>query len=808
MPSPHTFRIIHCSDPHWGRQFNPEIWKDFVLKAVDRQPHLLLITGDCVDTPWGWTLNSAKRDLDELDTKLNSGRGDTDRCHIRMTPGNHDVRLTGLIPVQPWVTIPLTGLFFGAILSLAMCLGLLSFWTVFLLTTGMMVILALLHFLCISQFSRVFHNRLSSTPEQFLINNICVELFYFDSATEPILSAEGMVRLRDFITATQTPVPVPPLTNPTPQPPNQLAYRIAMTHHHAIGIPHDHQQERLMIMRNSGAFLSELTAQHIRLILHGHKHHPHFSRLTVNAERPEEFQIGVLGAGTLTRGNPLPEPHGFHFYYLELDANLNMNATPFLSHGGAFHPQPSFYIEAIHEAIRRQRTFAETAYGMKAKTLKSVTTVFPDGDTRERVEFLNFQIVNQTQRYTQLPQVSQASVDRGHIEGFIAGPLDAQCPPSLHLRPDPTRFNLREQCGQVEFGTGIYANNPPFSFFTEFHALNSVAMSVQQHEERYGKPPQPRTESTVLVTPPYPVDGLEIIIEFPAKFQIAGRPELNVENSDSQRLNIIEQEYRAGLVYDTATNVIRLTVNNPSPDTTFLIRWGLCHVEPPEARAVAHLSGTTKQLQRTLLDLSWGKNRSGLNRTNWDEFQKVARVAEDLIRDKLGVGSSAHDPLEVSLMVYDHEKACLRIIGGNYLVTDERATKTLAYGDGIAGRCHKTNAMRLFIKSNNQTTRAPFGYLPWANYPSPAGIPHEVLFCLPLTNPDEGSLIYGVLNIGSKRADSKLLMLERPADETPQKTKERDDLFLLLNMICFTALSKTIEDPPLTTHPASDTLTP
>ena len=126
MPLPDTFRIAHCSDPHWGGQFNRDIWDDFVAKTVAYRPNLILITGDCVDTPWCWRFRAAKRDIDDLDQQVNDGRSPDDRCHIRMTPGNHDVRIMGLIPVQPWITIPVVMALAGLILGLAWHVGFLS----------------------------------------------------------------------------------------------------------------------------------------------------------------------------------------------------------------------------------------------------------------------------------------------------------------------------------------------------------------------------------------------------------------------------------------------------------------------------------------------------------------------------------------------------------------------------------------------------------------------------------------------------------------------------------------------------------
>ena len=50
MPTPDTFRLLHFSDSHRGRQFREELWEHFVSKALTLRPHVILMTGDCVDT--------------------------------------------------------------------------------------------------------------------------------------------------------------------------------------------------------------------------------------------------------------------------------------------------------------------------------------------------------------------------------------------------------------------------------------------------------------------------------------------------------------------------------------------------------------------------------------------------------------------------------------------------------------------------------------------------------------------------------------------------------------------------------------
>ena len=97
----------------------------------------------------------------------------------------------------------------------------------------------------------------------------------------------------------------------------------------------------------------------------------------------------------------------------------------------------------------------------------------------------------------------------------------------------------------------------------------------------------------------------------------------------------------------------------------------------------------------------------------------------------------------------------------------------------------------MFIKALGNRHR-PYGYLPWDGFPDPSGIPHEVLLCLPLTNPGNAALVYGVLNIGSARADSELLSLQETSDDTPEQKNGRKELYATLNRYCFNELAKSL----------------
>ena len=238
--------------------------------------------------------------------------------------------------------------------------------------------------------------------------------------------------------------------------------------------------------------------------------------------------------------------------------------------------------------------------------------IYSDGDTLEHIEHHTFLVTDSQKSYATLPDFSQAIVDQGHIEGFVAGPLDDHCPAAIHLHPDRQQFELRRQFGTVMFGSTIYHTNTPFSFYTEFSTLNSFSMSVQQHEQRYGLAPQPRVEETTITPPLWPIDKLDLGIRFPKEFHFIGRPDLAVHNPENARLNLIEEEYRSALFFEHETNTIRLGIPHPPPNTQFVIRWRLPRLQPPSARAIASLSGATRQLQHSLIGfLARKPRRSG-----------------------------------------------------------------------------------------------------------------------------------------------------------------------------------------------------
>ncbi|MCA9670664.1 MAG: metallophosphoesterase [Myxococcales bacterium] len=84
------------------------------------------------------------------------------------------------------------------------------------------------------------------------------------------------------------------------------AAKIVLVHHHPIGVPDTENagvtsQDAYLLMTDAGEFLRCLRHEGVNLVLHGHKHRPHRIALTLPGVDAEA--VGVVGAGSITRGN-------------------------------------------------------------------------------------------------------------------------------------------------------------------------------------------------------------------------------------------------------------------------------------------------------------------------------------------------------------------------------------------------------------------------------------------------------------------------------------------------------------------------
>lgn len=330
-------RIVQISDLHVGRQLNEAIWDAFVTTVTLLRPHLILVTGDLVDTPFRWRLTLAKAKLDTLIQSLNT---DTHRVQLVVIPGNHDASISGILP---WFDhAPLLSSLGTLLVVSLMTIAVWFFSGQLTLALGFLGLLIIAAGAVLGTITQTFPADVALTgPTEYRVGDILIHLYPFDSATAPSFIAGGNIRASQFAQAKR------PLSFKDGETP----YRLCIVHHHPLPIPYDDAWEQTMILKNAGAFLNEMSRLGMRLILHGHKHHWHFSSTIINAHRPDQHNLAVLSAETLCRGKRKPSGPCYGFNVLTLDAIGNVLVTPYQSNGGPSRP--------VRLSIRRTSNNAE-----------------------------------------------------------------------------------------------------------------------------------------------------------------------------------------------------------------------------------------------------------------------------------------------------------------------------------------------------------------------------------------------------------------------------------------------------------------
>src|SRR5262249_28344076 len=158
-------------------------------------------------------------------------------------------------------------------------------------------------------------------------------------------------------------------------------------------------------------------------------------------------------------------------------------------------------------------------------------------------EFLGFRVISDGVPRSETAGDSEAFVTRGYIERFEADRLDYHAPLALHLAISDTG-TLQRQTGRVRFGRAVHHTDPPFSFFTQFHAINSYALSKQQLARARPSTTQAALEWAATTMPRFPARTLHMSVGFPPGFQIDGMPELEIVDAEDRRLPLLERRCR------------------------------------------------------------------------------------------------------------------------------------------------------------------------------------------------------------------------------------------------------------------------
>jgi 3',5'-cyclic AMP phosphodiesterase CpdA len=759
-------KILHISDIHVGRHFDPDKWDELVHLAAVERPDLIVVTGDLVESPWRSQLKKAKAKLDQLRDGVIASTNNNN-LKLICVPGNHDTRFTGLFPIR-WM-YP-----FAATSLLAAVIGILTigFRSGFAtnasrisngdLSAADWVVLALVIFsICSFLFRVLFTANLKKALGEYylaqpaLFVNELIGILPFDSASHGISSARGRVSRREMVFARKW---VDQQTSRLCST-HRVPFFIALVHHHPLPLPYDHDWERMMVMDNAGEFLRQIGHSKVRLVLHGHKHHQHFARLAIDPATSERLEVAVLSAGTPSQGKKaLPHRHGFNVIQITEDHHVTITAHE--SQGGPTFSQTTTFNMVPSEEHRRVR-FEEAKLLAHASCRRMVCVVDLNryGDGFFSREYRG--VVTKNQALRTLPTPLVAHSESGIVAAYEAASL-SQSGPGVMVKT--TRVAPKELHATVHFkSSGLMVDHQPIDFELSFLNNNAFALNKWQFTQMYPQRDDLMEDVQFVLNADVAVEELVIHVQFPVELRLPPRVDARCRAAGKEEDNPWVHLKDAEVLRIASQNVLQLQLHHPMPNAVYQLNWDVASLG--DAREVFDDFGPKQaiSLRHALANF--------IHQPVPTDIQEIIRFAleefQELMQAEEGV------PLNASLFAYDEHDHCLKCISHTEEGPILAKGASYAFGLGIPGRAFKSSEILCFIKPADQTQVAGAGYLRSDGQvvETLGEISEEGIVCIPLTPSDAPGWPYAVLQV-SWGEPSKALLRTALVETTQLETLE------------------------------------
>jgi hypothetical protein len=746
-------RILHISDLHFGMRFQRGKWESLQQQAKALGPDIVMITGDLVNTPWFWMLKRAKRELDALSRVLGC---DTE---IWVIPGNHDTRITGLLPVAWLAPLFGAGLLIAAFwFSLGTARLALPFWARITVDcfSGLFLLAALI---CLILRCLVRIKLANIWSGYFLTSARCssripVGVVPFDSASQGVSWARGKIPENRFakfrsemVGPTDSSVPIT---------------WIAAVHHHPLPLPYDDSTEQMMAMDNAGALMNELSRAGIRLVLHGHKHHQHFARIVVDPAQSQTSELAVLSAGTPTSARTVGAFwHGFNVIDIDAEQRIKIAMYEAPPRGGTFDLRRTLDLASLEEQDRRRYQDNVAKIGVSCERMLCVAEITSYGDARFVREFRGVSAIRDGVEGLSGPYV--AATTSGLVEAFNARPL-SQWGPAVSLKLNASTTSRIE--AQILFaGSGLQTNDLPIDFVLECYANNAFALNRWQFECMYPDRPgknQGFEDLSFVVPKDIALTDLFIHIQFPNDVRLPYRMDIRQRSGDIEppRWSVLPRDC---LVRIESQHIVQIRIRYPPPGAVIQLNW-----EPHENTYPTNDPRHEQAISRAL------RLRERFATLHPGEVpEALITILENLeagARTELGEGAQA-TPYDLGLFAFDPKSKTLGYVAGTFAENDPRRQGRYAFGLGMVGRAYKTASNVAFRRPAYAPTERPWGYV------TPDGrrvsnredVPEAIILAIPLTPPEALDWPYGVLQIST---DSPSCIL-KTADTATDKGIER-----------------------------------
>ena len=699
-------RVLHISDIHEGYRFNVALWDDLFAQVKALNPDLIVITGDMVNTPWRGTVKRASHRIRRFRDELRLALNKPDLSCV-LVPGNHDTRVTGLIPVARLLPFAFLGATFTLVFFVA-SLFFVSIWaTVFdgmACVSGALALVALLLRAAVTvRLNRAFGDDIFiEDPTPF--SELNIGIIPFDSASRGVNWARGYIDPRQFSNCRKVD------DHPT------LTW-IAAVHHHPLLLPYDSAHESMMVMDNAGAFLRELGTYGIKLVLHGHKHHQHFARIFVDPARGQSLDVCVLSAGTPTEGRAAGSwRHGFNVIDVMPVGRCEIEmfeAEP----GGTFHSARRFDMQpsSTYKEQRFQRNKASSELSCRESNWSVV--IDASGDSKMAHELIG--MVAARSSVTTVAGAVDLRTQTGCFERLVANTIGsggpgimltplvspatavaatAPAPVSAAAIPEAT---LRDHCrANLTFkgDLGLHPEHGAIDVSISVYANNAFALNRREYRQMY-RNDSDDVESLLLRTLPHvAVGALNALVRFAGDIGLPRRIDFSVRDGDGAHWTPLPPNSVTRIQNQGA---VLVHVSYPIPGAQYRLSWDVDDEASALSLAEEQQVSRADALAARLVSVNDADTRQKI----LNEIEVWRSEAESDAEGNLGDG-----PYHVALYAYAKGDGQLKLIASNYEADDVRNGWRYHFGDGLVGRAYRTRKVTAFRKSALTADSRSLGY--------------------------------------------------------------------------------------------------
>jgi predicted MPP superfamily phosphohydrolase len=517
--------------------------------------------------------------------------------------------------------------------------------------------------------------------------------------------------------------------------------KIALVHHHPVPIPFE-GSDRFLVLKDAHRFMQFLAERKIDVVLHGHMHRAPYSLVSLGTCGKEARVLEVLGAGSVIKYSPDHDPRGHNFNLLCVESRgLRYVRQFFALPGGDFSELPAqgFPIHSFEQAW--QRAFCA---GHKYSAIRWEMDIDVEGDRFNELSYEGLQALQKTElRAIKMPTYK---LDTGHLSTVWLNPRKTSSGVSIKI----TKKVVREIEFEIHFEETPKERDPA-RFAVQSYDWNACSLNLAEFRKKFPARPLEREweEKTIRV----PVDEFSWTIRFPRelKFDRDRLPEFEVwEDNPRQKHAWLTAVLQPAFYFSENLNTAFLTIHKPPVGFLYRIFWHLPSDSEPTNPARGVDKFRVDKFANSLLSLAaivklgqpWPPQLNDVKQV----LEAYATLVAQRIHEKVGTGITIDvKHLDVSLMVYDkgYGELCpqLRVVSCSGEQCESFFGFSLEVGDGNAGRAYKNNVVRCYDHSVQDPKRNTYVQLPGHR-------PHQVLFSIPLCNPDDPTLLYGIVNVG------------------------------------------------------------